>query len=186
MLSCMNKGFRYIALVILLLTCYFSRVNAQAVGLRTNLIGWGAKMANIGVDLVVTERSSFEFVAYKSINGGSWDFLRNVDAYALQFGYRYWFAHQPLEGLWVGTSATPAHYELKVGDNKHKGEAFPMGANIGYTLPLTKRLNIEISWGLGAFCFVEKITDSQNNFWKRRECKFQTTNVGLSLGYIIK
>ena len=162
-------------------------LKAQGIALKTNLAGWAMLAPNLGVDLCVSESSSIEAIFYKSATD-SW--LKNANFTALQLGYRYWFDREPLNSLFCGVTATPARYEVKIKDSTRKGDCLPFGVNIGYCYPLNDRMNIEVSYGIGALYLYEDINTVDEAggplVTSRHNMSFSPTNIEVSVSYIIK
>ncbi len=175
-------------IVIVLLSVFgVKEAKAQGIAVKTNLAGWSMLAPNIGVDLCVSECSSIEAIFYKSA-ADSW--LKNANFTALQLGYRYWFGREPLNSLFCGVTATPARYEMKIKDSKRKGDCLPLGVNIGYCYPLSDKLNIEVSYGIGMLYLYEDITSVSDQGEEvkasRHKTSFSPTNIEIGISYIIK
>lgn len=176
-----------IIVIVLLYMFGVKELKAQGIALKTNLAGWVALAPNLGVDLCVSECSSLEAIFYKSAVD-SW--LKSANFTALQLGYRYWFDREPLNSFFCGVTATPARYEVNIKDTKRKGDCLPLGVNIGYCYPLSDKLNIEVSYGIGALYLYEDI-DALNEQGEpittsRHNMSFAPTNLEISISYIIK
>ena len=173
-----------VILTVLLSLLGIKEAEAQGIAVKTNLAGWVAFAPNVGVDLCISESSSLEAIFYKSA-ADSW--LKDTNFTALQLGYRYWFDREPLNSFFCGITATPARYDIKIKDTKRKGDCLPFGVNIGYCLPLNDKLNIEISYGIGAMYLFEEINEKTDiEIKERRNMSFSPTNLGINISYIIK
>ena len=185
-------------IVIVLLSVFgVKEAKAQGIAVKTNLAGWAMLAPNIGVDLCVSECSSIEAIFYKSV-ADSWLKIaitklkrcENANFTALQLGYRYWFGREPLNSLFCGVTATPARYDVKINDSKRKGDCLPFGVNIGYCYPLNDKINIEVSYGIGALYLYEDIFSVSNQGEEmktsRHNMSFSPTNIEIGISYIIK
>ncbi len=156
---------------------------AQSYAIKTNLAGWAACIPNIGADLIFTETSSMDFTFYQSVTD-SW--LKEGRFTGLEIGYRYWFAHQPMQDFFVGATVTPTFYDLTIKGRKHEGSCFPLGVNFGYSWPIGKKWSIEASYGVGMF-FYNTRTHWEYKFTTRdRNIVIAPTHIALNISYILK
>lgn len=139
-------------------------------------------MPNAGLEVIANERSSWEWSVYQSAADG---WLDDVNATALQVGYRYWFGLQPLEKFFLGVTATGAHYKATIDDTSRRGVAIPMGLNAGYAWPLGRRWNLELTYGIGMTWLSEEIT-SESGSYRRYHFSLTPTNVGINLSYLLR
>lgn len=163
-----------------------NKANAQGIAVKTNLAGWAALAPNIGVDLCVSESSSLEAIFYKSAVD-CW--LKKTNFTSLQLGYRYWFDREPLNSFFCGVTATPTIYEIKINDTKRKGDCIPFGVNIGYCWPLGDKLNLEVTYGIGATYLFEDIysaNEKEDISRNRHKLSLSPSNIGINISYIIK
>ena len=176
-----------VIIIVLLSIFVVKEAKAQGIAVKTNLAGWAMLAPNIGVDLCVSECSSIEAIFYKSA-ADSW--LKNANFTALQLGYCYWFGREPLNSLFCGVTATPERYDVKINDSKRKGDCLPFGVNIGYCYPLSDKINIEVSYGIGALYLYEDIVSVSNQGEEmktsRHNMSFSPTNIEIGISYIIK
>lgn len=172
-------------IIVILLSVFGSKeLKAQGIAVKTNLAGWTTFAPNIGVDLCISECNSIEAIFYKSV-ADSW--LKDANYTALQLGYRYWFDREPLNSFFCGVTATPVMYDVKIKDTKRKGDCLPVGINIGYCYPLGDKLNLEVSYGIGALFLYEDIKNTDESIINsRRNISFSPTNLEISISYIIK
>lgn len=163
------------------------KVQAQGIAIKTNLAGWAVFAPNLGVDLCVNESSSIEAIFYKSV-ADSW--VKNLNFTALQLEYKYWFDREPLNSMFIGITATPARYNINIKDINRRGDCIPFGINIGYCLPLSEKMNIEFSYGIGALYLFEDFYSGEiaeeNIIGSRRDLSFSPVSIGINLSYIIK
>ncbi len=123
------------------------------MAIKTNLLFDVALMPNIEVEIPLGRRWS--------LNGEymfPW-WLINNDRYCLQLlsggaELRYWpgnrFRHKTLTGHFAGLYAGGGKYDLQWKENGYQGEFFiAAGLSYGYSLPLSRRWNMEFSLGIG-------------------------------------
>lgn len=178
----MKKFFTILVGIVCLLSA--STVKAQSFAVRTNIAEWALMAPNVGVDLVLSDRSTLNI----SVGGTAGEnYIK--DAF-IQYGmieYRYWFSHQPYENFFLGLQFRPLHYRLHVDHSgkkglTHNGAAFPVGFNFGYCWPLNSKFNLELCYGAGWYFYNNEcsLNGSSHNI------DFSTTNIGLSIAYILK
>lgn len=190
---------KVIALMALLLTLGgMSRATAQALAVRTNVAGFAALTANVGMDFVLNKKNSLSASFYQTM-GESW--ICDTKATGAQVSWRYWFSHEPMRGLFWGLSAGLGSYELKLepGDNEgipantdkfYEGTALPLSVDIGYCFMLSKRWSLDVYAGVGPMLRWETVSlknDLGKQTWipRRSRADFYPTNAGISLVYII-
>lgn len=170
------------AVLISVLLAFASSAKAQSVAIKTNMAGWAMMMPNLGVELVANERSSFEMNVYQSAADG---WLKQVNATALQLGYRYWFSLEPMDGFFLGLTAAAAHYKAEINDLERKGLAVPAGVNFGYSWPMGRRMNFEISYGAGLTWIQEDVTYPAATR-RRYDTQFTPTNIDITFLYLLR
>ena len=183
---------RLAVLCLLLLHPALGRtLRAQAYAVRTNLAGWAVMAPNVGLDLVLADKVTLSGSIYKTIGAS---YVKDADVTGVQLGYRHWYSHQPFNGLFWGLSLSPALYKLNIEgrdaegaacDVRHEGEALPVSLDMGYSIPLTRRMNLEFMAGVGAVYFNERIHRPKGKT-RREKIAVAPTNVGVSLSWIIK
>lgn len=176
------KKVKIIILSVFTALC-IGKAAAQSFAIKTNLAGWGAYIPNIGADLILTETSSIDITFYKSATD-SW--IKEARFTGLQIGYRYWFAHQPMQDFFAGITATPTFYDMNIKDRKHEGSCLPLGVNFGYSWPIGKKWSIEASYGVGLLAYNTRIHWDQNHTTRDRGILLAPTNIALNISYILK
>lgn len=161
---------------------------AQGIAIRTNFAEWAAQAPNMGVDLVFNESTSLS-ISMVGTAGAS--YIKDAKIIRGEIEYRYWLSHQPYENFFFGLQFMPTYYNLKLkhGKNKveprqvvHNGVAAPVGFNFGYCWPLNSRFNLEACYGAGWYFYNNSCSLSGTS----HNIAFSTTNVGLSVTYILK
>ena len=176
-------------LVVFLCLAVAQSAKAQGIALRTNLVEWGLQAPNIGVDLVLNDKTTLNISVAATIGE---TYIRDAFVQSGQIEYRYWFSAQPYENFFLGLEFAPTHYRMKFpkreGSSKehvHNGVAFPFGFNFGYSWPLNSKLNLEVCYGAGWIwfnneCSLTGVTPPKESM------TFSTTNLGVNITYILK
>ena len=150
--------FTAIALGLLLAVAFPREAKAQRLAVKTNVLSWAALTPDIGLELVVGNRTSIAVSAF-----GTYAPLKNypIKLVAIQPEFRYWFNGRPLTREYIGVCAFGATYDLTLPAgadraNIFKGDAVAVGLTGGYVFSLGKRWNFELSGGTGLMLFRQK------------------------------
>lgn len=216
---------KLIALALILMTVCTGRVLAQGIAMRSNLAADVLGIANLGVDFTLNDQTS----ATVTIFGGKTyiPLLKKTSALGGQLEWRHWFSHQPYEDFFLGFQMAPTIYSMTrkgtdrkaiaiplhgiqspsyiygaaEADIEHKGFAVPLGFNFGYSWPINRYLNVEVSYGAGILAYSEfdgkEERDNNNDFVyhgnifgkrinKNYFIDFSTTNICVAVTYILK
>ena len=180
-----------LCLAMLLLLAAGQTARAQAYAVRTNAAAWAVMAPNVGLDLVLTDRTTLSGSFYKTIGHS---YVKDADVTAVQLSYRHWYSHQPFNGLFWGLTVSPALYNLAIAgrdaegaacDVRHRGEALPVSLDLGYSIPLSRRMNLEFVAGVGAVYFSERILRATGKE-RREDVGVAPTNLGVNLSWILK
>ena len=158
---------------------------AQRVAVKTNLLLDGVLAPNVGFELVTGKATSL------SVSMLSFEKCFGVDlkAIGIQPEFRYWYSAQPMSRGYVGLIGLGGFYKGDFGQDTYDGYGGGAGVSLGYVFNLTKRLNLELSTGMGAFYYHQK------KYWSDREPEdlkpekgymlipFQA---GVSISYVLK
>ena len=186
-------------MAVLLLAGGMSRAKAQAIAVRTNVAGFAALAANVGMDFSLNEANSLSGSFYQTM-GRSW--ISDTRATGFQLSWKHWFGHEPQRGLYWGLSVGVGTYELQkdydvpegqplLNDRKYyEGVAVPVSIDLGYSFTLSKRWSLDVCAGVGPLLRWEtvKITNdagTQTSIPRRSRTDFYPTNAGISLVYLI-
>ncbi|MCH5177787.1 MAG: DUF3575 domain-containing protein [Prevotellaceae bacterium] len=103
------KWTKHLLAVTLLTTATLS-VSAQ-VGVKTNLAGWATTTTNVGVEVGLSKRSTFQVMGYLN----PWNFSddRHFHLWTVQPEYRYWFGCGKYNGHFLGIHALGGEYNAK-------------------------------------------------------------------------
>jgi hypothetical protein len=186
-------------LAVLLVVSSMSRAKAQAIAVRTNVAGFAALAANVGMDFSLNESNSLSGSFYQTM-GPSW--MSDTRATGFQLSWKHWFSHEPLRGLYWGLSAGVGAYELQkdydvpegqpmLNDRKYyEGAAVPVSVDLGYSFQLSKRWSLDVCAGVGPLLRWETVkirndVETQTCIPRRSRIDFYPTNAGISLVYLI-
>lgn len=172
----------YTILLTILMTGSVLGLKGQSLAVKTNLTGWAMLMPNIGAEVVVNERSSWDVSIYQSMSNG---WLCDINATAMQVGYKYWFGRHPLDQFFLGVTAATAHYKAMVNDLDRRGVAIPAGLNVGYAWPMGRRWNLELSYGVGMTWLSEEVSHEGGSY-RRYHTDITPTNIGINLSYLLR
>lgn len=154
------KLFRAIVLVSLVFTQGY-QARAQKVGVKTNLLYWATTSPNLGVEIAMTKKWTFDFAVGASL----WAFEGNkkFKHWAVFPELRYWtceafnghfFGIHGLAGQYnVGNLNLPIGALKKLSGFRYEGWASGAGLTYGYQFVLSRRWNVEASISAGYVFF---------------------------------
>ncbi len=128
--------------------------------IKTNAIGWGLAIANLGVEIDLGRHWSFTLPIYFS----SWDYFKSdikFNTFAIQPEVRYWFSvkDQCNNGWFAGAHFGMAYYNLAAGgdyryqDCSRETPALGGGLALGYRMPIGKKNHWRVEFTLGGGCY---------------------------------
>lgn len=123
-------------------------LKAQYYAVRTNAVGWATGTANIAIEASLSRKVSVDLPVY--YNPLKTTYL-NTEFIAVQPAIKIWRI-KPHIGSYVAISGSWAMHDF--GGNREKsvkGDLIGGGLSYGYSLPITKRMNIVAEAGLGAY-----------------------------------
>ena len=146
-----------VAVGLLLLVAFPREAGAQRLAIKTNALALAAMTPDLGLEVVVGERTSVAFSAFGHYRPYGLDSRLLV----LQPEFRFWFNGRPLTREYVGLTAFAASYDMKLPTgadraNVFRGDAIAVGVTGGYVFNLGKRWNFELSGGTGVLVFRQK------------------------------
>ena len=188
----MKKYVLAVFLCLVLSWTNVSRLCAQQVMVKTNLLGWTATTPNLGVEIRLSEKLSLNL----SGSYNAWNFKDNMALRheLFQPELRYWFC-RVFQKHFVGLHLHVADYNIgdipflpATKDLQFRGILYGAGLSYGYQFPLSARWSLETSVGVGyAYMDYKK--------YVCRECAeirsyvnrhyFGPTKVAVSLIYLI-
>jgi hypothetical protein len=199
---------RYLTLAVVFLLAFAGTASAQKFALKTNALYWGTATPNLGVEIAMAPRWTFELAG--GYNPWTLDKEDNVKAkhFLVTPEFRYWFC-EAFQGHFLGINGNytqfnlsgihvPAmFYQVQSRDGyiddllyaRSQGWAAGAGITYGYAWPISRRWNMEFTLGLG-FWYTEY------DRFESRKCglfqesigkyAFGPTDLGLSFIYMIK
>jgi hypothetical protein len=151
--------------------------------LKTNLVGWGMLIGNIGLELTSGSRWSAALHGYYS----AWDYFRSdvkFRTFAMQTELRYWFTNATHNGWFVAGHLGLALWNYALGgeyrrqDHKGNTPAYGGGFNFGYRKAMGERWHVEFSTGVGVYhAIYDKFINARNG--EKLENAVHHTWVGL-------
>ena len=182
--------------------------NAQKVGLKTNALYWGTATPNIGLEVALADRWTFELAG--GYNPWTLNSEKNVKAkhFLVTPELRYWFC-ESFNGHFIGINGNYTQFNVggilipelfyKVDSNgifldnlqhsRSEGWAAGAGITYGYAWPISRRWNMEFTLGVGFWY-------SEYDRYESRPCGlFHESNIrrvlgptdlGISFIYLIK
>ena len=164
----------------------------QQFAVKTNLLFDAALTPDIGVEFVTGEHSSVALSVF-----GHWNpYGMQSKLIAVQPEFRYWFNGRPMVREYIGATLWGAAYDIALAGNIYQGDAITAGLTGGYVLPLSKRMNIELSAGFGVLLFKQKKyldTDHYDEYFVDSATRTNATGyklfpakLGVTFIYIIK
>ncbi|MBQ2416151.1 MAG: DUF3575 domain-containing protein [Alistipes sp.] len=176
---------RKILLIVLILTAFSVKINAQNVGLKTNLLYWATTSPNLGLEIGMGEQTTLDISA--GFNPFKFSHSRQWKHWLVQPEFRYWtcerFNGHFLAAHLIGggynlcnLSAFPFSIWEGLDDARYKGHTFGGGIAYGYAWMLGKHWNLEAEVGVGyahswydrytGEDYNQKVVDSGNkNYW---------------------
>lgn len=122
--------------------------------IKTNIVGLGLLMANLGVEFDLGNKFSFALPVYYS----AVDYFKSTlkfRTFAVQPEVRYWLKDNK-DGLFVGAHAGFAYYNFafdgkwRYQDKDGKTPTLGGGMSLGYRMPISKDKNWKLEFALGA------------------------------------
>jgi len=191
------------SIAVLLLTCGFT-LHAQKIAVKTNLLYWGTQTPNLGVELGLGDKMTFDLSGgYNpwNIKGTATDNKKWVH-YLVQPEFRYWTCERfnghffGVHGLFsqynIGGIEIPSIFDsepLLDKGSRYEGSAYGGGLSYGYHLMVGKRFGLEFTLGIGAAYFTYDRYGCDMCSVKAEEGDkfyFGPTKAGISLVFLIK
>lgn len=163
------------------------------ISVKTNLLAYSTVIPNIGVEVRITPRLSFEVTSlYSPYNLFVRD--RKTRLLAMKPEVRYWWGESLRKGHFVGLHMPLAGFNLQLNDDFRYQDPnhalWGLGINYGYAMLIGKRQNwsLDFTIGIGYMDVKYDIYEGvHNGKYVRTEEKhyFGPTRVGVNLAYII-
>lgn len=176
-------------LFIAILFSFFAlQMNAQMVAVKSDLVKLGAMIPNLGVELVVGNKTTFGVDLMGAQDTWWSDYSRMM---AISPNIKYWFSGRPMTRQFVGLSAHLANYNLYIGKERFQGNSAAMGLIGGHVFNLSSHWNLEFCGGLSLMGYRQKhyySGDSYNNGYLEKANDWGVMlfpKLELSVSYII-
>lgn len=199
---------RYLIIAVLILFAGAHNADAQKVGVKTNTLYWATATPNLGFEFALADRWTVELAG--GWNPWTFDTEKNIKAkhFLVTPELRYWFC-ESFNGHFVGINGNYTQFNVggilipeafyKV-DSKgafldnlqySRSEGWAAGAGItyGYAWPVSRRWNMEFTFGVGVWY-------SMYDSYETRPCGLfygsnlskvlGPTDLGLSFIYLIR
>lgn len=176
----MRRLIIHLVLLSLINVIGYSSVKAQTLAVRTNAASWALPIANVGVELVVTESNSVSFSALASLAPLHFISEDTKSMWGIMAEHRYWLSHQPFKAMYVGP-VVGFYYYKRTGILK-QDIAVPMGLGFGYDWPLSYHWNIETGLSAGWVYYTRHNAESTTEI--NHHFKPSLINVSLSAIYV--
>ena len=199
---------RYLIIVVVLLTAFANKADAQEVAMKTNALYWGTTTPNMGIELALAERWTLE------LTGGynPWVYNKNTNRKAMHWlvspEVRYWFC-ESFHGHFIGVNANYTQFNISAmhfpntffvlstntsddmifGDARNCGWAVAAGMTYGYQFLISPRWNLELTAGLGWwYTEYERFESRKCGLFDQAIYKHAIgpTSLGISFIYLIK
>lgn len=174
------------AALLVVMAAMACNVQAQLLSVRTNALLWGNLTPNLGMELVTSERTSVSGNVFYSLDANPMDCsIKGAD---LQL--RYWISGRPMVRSFIALGLQGMRYDAEWSDHRHFGDAAGPGIVYGYSLPLSKRFNIEFSAGVSVMWFRERKyavgTPEPTGDYNFTGTKVMPMGLGITCTYILK
>lgn len=185
---------------MLLLICWggAQSVKAQSVGVKTNTLYWATTTPNIGAEVAVGEKTSFELMATYNPWTLDKDDNTKIKHWSISPEFRWWFC-EPFNGHFLGVNAGYVFYNVSgvripiasEGSENRRYQGWAAGASLtyGYSWILGDRWNLEANVDFGYIYMdydVYRCTNCGRYLGTNDRHYVGPTNVGLSFVYFIK
>lgn len=201
---------RYLIIAVVAFLASIGSSFAQVVGLKTNALYWATATPNVGLEIAMGERWTFE------LEGGynPWTLNKETNMkmkhWLVSPEFRYWFCNSfqghfigingnytqfnigalpiPLQDAFINISPKDAP-ALDLGKSRIEGWAVGAGLTYGYAFPIARRWNMELTAGFGWWYTVYDQFESRTCGLFQQTVKKHAlglTSLGISFVYMIK
>lgn len=156
---------------------------AQRVAISTDALKWATIAPNISFDIALSSKLSLNiegaFNPYDNI-------FKNLSTKQITLSpeLRYWFK-RPLHSHYLGVNILASIYDLKIKEDRKKGQTLAIGIGYGYSLIVSRRISFTPIIGIGCG-YVLSYADPELNEQSPIEggFKFMLTRIGITFSYI--
>lgn len=187
---------RYLIIAVFAFLASMGSASAQKVGVKTNALYWTTTTPNLGVEVALGERWTFELEG--GYNPWTLDTEKNMKLkhWLVSPEFRYWFCNS-FQGHFIGINGNYTQFNigslpidiLDLRNTRKEGWAVGVGITYGYAFPIARRWNLEFTGGFGYWY------TAYDQFESRKCGLFQQTvekhafapaTLGISFIYMIK
>ncbi|MCQ2246485.1 MAG: DUF3575 domain-containing protein [Bacteroidaceae bacterium] len=171
--------------LVVLMLGYFMPAHAQRLAVKTNALLDGLLTPNIGFEMVTGQKTSLgvNLLSFHKC-------LRlDIDAVGIQPEFRYWYSSVPMNRGYVGVIGLAGFYKGTVSHDYYDGYGGGLGVSFGYVFNLTRRLNLELSTGFGAFYYHQKKSEGTyipEGTEAMKAYALIPMQMGVSISYVLK
>lgn len=167
-------------------------VSAQQIAVKTNALSDLGAIPNIGVELVVGEKTSIEFGLTGTVTK-PWKKELELATGSLQ--YRHWISQRSLSQLFIGVGGRIGSYTYRDEQYSYYSDLGVAEVFGGYAWPIAKRWNFELYYGIGLLlqqqhkipmCTPQEVTTEVTMEQTNLKYDLATTSVGINIVYILK
>lgn len=184
-------------LIVLLACSVLPKVQAQKIGIKSNLLYDATTTFNLGVEFGLARKWTLDI----PVNYNPWKFSdgARLRHWGIQPEIRYWFCER-FRRTFVGLHGHYADFNVggfpdwsfiskNMQENRYEGHLYGAGVSVGHAWILKKRWGIEATIGFGyARIVYDKYpcTECGSMIKSSNKDYFGPTKVGISLIYLIK
>lgn len=166
----------------------------RSLYIKSNAIGWGFLVANLAVEVDLSQKLSLNFPIYYS-GADYFSSRRKLRMFGCYPELRYWFKGVESDGFFVGAHFGCALYNYalegkwRIQDHSGESPALGGGVNAGYRMGLgkTNRWIVEFTLGAGVYdLHYDKFYNVDNGLRAEKDIHrtmFMIDHVGVSFGY---
>ena len=182
--------------IIAFLFCLCFVTEAQNFVVKTNTLYSATSTPNFGFESTIGQKLTIELEA----GYNPWQFRTEANSKLKHLlvspEVKYWFC-EPYLGHFLGLSSNLVYYNIGglpvdiygLKDNRHQGHAASLGFDYGYSLPVSRRWNVEFNVGMGLwYTQYDRYVSKKCGLFHETvsKCALGLTSLGASFVYILK
>ena len=162
---------RKLLIIVLSLTAFIGKSNAQDVGIKTNLLYWASASPNLGLEIGLGKQTTLDISA--GFNPFEFSKDKQWKHWLVQPEFRWWTCER-FNGHFLGVHLIGGGFNVgnvsffpfstweNLDDNRFKGHALGGGIAYGYAWMLGKHWNLEAEIGVGyAHAWCDQYSDAE-------------------------
>lgn len=172
-------------IIVIVIGIYLQPIMAQQIAIKTNIITDLGLVPNVGVELVVGEKNSLNVELTGTVSK-PWGKDIGLTIGGMQ--YRYWVAQRSMVQLFIGAGVKVGSYTYNNPRGLFEADMAMAELTAGYAWPLSKRWNLEFSYGIGILARHRHEVPLRIDSPVQTGMKYDiaTTSIGLNIVYILK